>query len=606
MPATFPFYLLLALAVVLGGGLAVAAWRRPNRRWRAARLAAGLAAVGGLWLLAFPPARTAPAPVATDAILLTPGYQPDTLRHLLARLGAGTPLWRYGAEPGTAAPDTPTLSNLPVLRHLLPQLRRLHVLGQGLPAADVPLLPAAQLVVHQPRPRVGFRSAAWARQPELGQSWAVEGFFEQPPARNEPVWISLHAAGAARDSVRLPAGQGAFRVRYTPKTVGRAVYTLVARQAGQRVAAEPVPLDVQAARPLRVLLLAVAPSFEVRFLKNHLAAHQHQVAVRTGLSRGLTQTEFLNLPSRPALGRLTPALLRSFDVVLTDPGTLAGLSAAEAAGVHQAVRRGSLGLLLLTEATAPLPAQLPGRAAFRVQGRSGAAATVAHRLTWPDAPARLTALAPATLAPGPALRPVILDADQHPVAATQRVGLGQVLLTTATETYTWLLQGAPTAYDTYWSRLLTAVAPPPATTGLQLTPLNNWPRPHAPLLLQTTNAPRTPLALSPPVGASVRLALRQDEAVPEWATATFWPAVSGWHEVRLGTSSQWFYVFGEADWRGPEQQARSAAARGWQSVAPPSTPTAAVVPPARTYWPRWVGFLVFLAAAGLLWLEEKL
>ena len=126
------FYILLAFCSLLGLGLMVMAWRRARHRHRGLRTLAGAVAAGALWFTAFPPAR--PLPVARgEAILLTDGYQADTLRQLRQRLGAGTPLWYYGsaATPARARP----LSSLLTLAEQRPQLRRLHVLGRGLPAA---------------------------------------------------------------------------------------------------------------------------------------------------------------------------------------------------------------------------------------------------------------------------------------------------------------------------------------------------------------------------------------------------------------------------------------------------------------------------------------
>ncbi|UOQ75600.1 hypothetical protein MUN84_12985 [Hymenobacter sp. 5516J-16] len=291
----------LAFCLLLAVTLTVAAWRRADRRRRVLRIGAGLLAVAGLWLAAYPPVRTQQHPATQAAILLTDSYSPDTLRQLLRRLAPGTPVWRYAAT----APDTPTLGNLLALRQRLPQLRAVHVLGQGLPAADVSALQGLQVVSYLPPVAAAFHSAAWPRQPELGQPWFIEGYYQGEAG--EPAWVSLRAAGAGRDSVQLPKGRGSFRLRFTPKMTGRAVYTLVARQDGRRQAQEPVPLEVRPTRPLRVLLLAAAPSFEVRFLKNYLASQQHAVALRTGLSRGLTQTEFLNFPT-PQTSRASPPL----------------------------------------------------------------------------------------------------------------------------------------------------------------------------------------------------------------------------------------------------------------------------------------------------------
>ncbi|GAB2795672.1 hypothetical protein HNQ93_003040 [Hymenobacter luteus] len=573
--------------------LALAAWRRPDTRRRLLRIGAGLAAVGGLWLVAFPPTRTQQQPASQTAIVLTDGYSPDGLRQLLRRVAAGTPVWRYGTTP----PDTQTLTNLPALRQRLPQLRTVHVLGRGLPAADVPTLHGLQVVAHPAAQPVGFRAAAWSRQPELGQPWAVEGYC----SATDPIWVSLQAAGALRDSVRLPAGGGAFRLRFTPKAEGRAVYSLVARREGKVLAQEPLPLEVRPTRPLRVLVLAAAPSFEVRFLKNYLASHQHSVAVRTGVSRGVVQTEFLNSATSPDLSRLTPALLARTELVLADAGSLAALSGAESAALAQAVRAGTCGVLLLADA-ATIPHGLPGAGAFRLVARP-AAATAPQPLSWPDAPTRPAALLPATLRPGPEFRLLVTAPHQQPVAGVRRLGLGQVAVTTVTETFPWLLQGQAAAYEAYWSHLLTALVPATSSVpAIQLT--TAWPHPDAPVTVQVTGASAPYLRLQAGRTTPVQVALRQDAYVPEWSTAPYWPTAPGWHEAQAGAVRHWFYVFSNEQWRGPAQQEWL---RAVASLGPATTVSAAPATfTTHSAWPRWWGYLLFLLGAGLLWLEEKL
>ncbi|GGG44946.1 hypothetical protein GCM10011378_21530 [Hymenobacter glacieicola] len=562
-------------------------------------MGAGLLAVAGLWLAAYPPVRTQQHPATQAAILLTDSYSADTLRYLLRRLGPGTPVWRYAA----AAPDTPTLGSVSALRQRLPQLRAVHVVGQGLPATDVPALHGLRVVSHSVPLTPAFHAAAWPRQPELGQPWTIEGYYQGQAG--EPAWVSLVAAGTSRDSVQLPTGRGSFRLRFTPKTTGRAVYTLVARQDGRRRAQEPVPLEVRPTRPVRVLLLAAAPSFEVRFLKNYLASQQHAVALRTGLSRGLTQTEFLNFPTPPDLTRVTSSLLTRVEVVITDAASLAALSSSEAATLAQAVRSGACGMLLVADAPT-LPRSLPGGTGpFQLQPRPAAATASPQLLAWPEAPARLATLLPATLRATTATRALITTPQQQPVAATRRVGLGQVVVTTATETFPWLLQGQQQAYGAYWSRLLTAVVPAsPLASSIQLA--TSWPRVHTPVLVRVTGSSTPALRLRAAAQqAPVPVALRQDEHVPEWASAPYWPATSGWHEAQAGAARDWFYVFAPTHWRGLAQQE-------WQrqlALLPPPAPQqsiAAATVTTHTAWPRWWGYLLFLVCAGLLWVEEKL
>lgn len=585
----------VVLCLLLAALLTVLALRRPDSRRREWRLLAGLLAAGGLGLAGWPPRSVQLTPTPTTAILLTEGYSSDTLRRLVRQLGPTVPVWRYAA---LASPDTPTFRNPAALGQQLPGLRELHVLGRGLPPADVALLPPLALHVHTDALATGFVAADWQQEPELGQPWAVEGQYNSATA--EPVRVRLLAAGRPRDSVQLPAGRGRFRLSFRPKAAGRAVYTLEAAGPAGRVTREPVPVQVLPNRPLRVLLLAATPSFEVRFLKNDLAAHQHAVALRTGLSRGLTQTEFLNLPNPPNLNRLTPTLLNRFQVLLTDAASLADLSAAEAAAVRRAVQSGQLGVLLLADA-ASTPRQLPGTGAFRLRTRPVAATGTAQRLTWPGGPAA-TALVPATLTTRPDVRPLIIGPNREPVAAVLRLGAGQVAVTTIIETFPWLLQQQADTYAAYWSHLLTAVRPARAVP-VSVLPLATWPRPDAPLTLRATGPARGPLLVQTATTPPVRVALRQDASVGEWATATYWPAAPGWHEARLDSVRQWFYVYDSVSWQAPARADWHLAAA--QSSASPATALAATSSHVTT-WPRWWGYVLFLLGAGLLWLEEKL
>ncbi|MFC7668376.1 hypothetical protein ACFQT0_14055 [Hymenobacter humi] len=362
------YYILLAFCLLLGVGLMALAWQRARQRARQrqrwARVVAGAVAAAALWFTAFPPMRELPAARA-EAILLTDGFQPDTLRQLLRGLGAGTPVWYYGraAAPARARP----LASLLTLAEQRPALRRLHLVGQGLPAAELSALGALPMQLHAAPALAGFRTALWNQKTLLGQLLSVEGTVAAPKG-SKAAWVYLRAAGAARDSVQLPAGSGAFRLRYQPKTAGLALYELQLRRAGQPVISEPVPVEVTAPQLPAVLLLTATPSFEFRFLKNYLGEAHYPVALRTTVSRGLVQTDFLNQPAL-ALSRLTPALLTHYSVIIADAPTLAALSGAETQALQAAVDAGRLGLIVLAN-SAPLPRATPARFDFAVLPRA--------------------------------------------------------------------------------------------------------------------------------------------------------------------------------------------------------------------------------------------
>jgi len=591
------FYLLLALCVLLVVGLTVAALRRPNRQRLVLRLMASWLAVAGLWLTAYPPTRQVPG-TQQAVVLLTDNYSADTLQQLLRKLGPATHVWRY--RP-TAATDTPSLSSLLALRERFPALRQLHVIGQGLPAADLPELGSLRLVLH-PTAKLGFRAAQWIREIALGQTVRIEGSFENATGNKAVTWIYLRAAGALRDSTRLTANQSAFQLQYQPRAVGRAVYELVARRDKQEIAREPLPVEVAPTRPLRVLLLASAPSFEFRFLKNHLASRQHAVAFRTSVSRGLNQTEFLNQPAQD-ISSLNSALLARYDVLIADAGSVSALSGGEAQALQSAVRTTGLGLLLLADPT-PLPRTSPARADFAVVARP--VSVVAPQVVqWPGGPNKLTTLVPAVLRPTPLVQSLVTDAQQHPVVGASRVGAGAVVVSVLPATYSWALQNETAAYEAYWSRLLTAAARPLAPVARwQLQ--DAWPKPNNPLNLQlAANFPAAQPSMQGPAQPPVRVALRQDTRLPEWSTAQYWPSQSGWHQVTVaGQDPSWFYVYDRHNWQLPEQHSRQQAAAQWRSSG--GATTAPASEGRREEWPSYWFFLVFLGAAGMLWLEEKL
>lgn len=585
---------LLLLLAALALWLVVAAWRRPDRRRLALRLLASLLAPLALYYTARPPLRAVPAARA-EAIVLTPGYQPDTLRQLLRRLGAGTPVWAYGTAPPARAK---TLGSLLKLAEQRPALHRVHLLGEGLPAAELPALGQLAVVPHAAPAFTGIQAANWPQQLTLGQRIEVEGTL----AGAGPTWVSLQAEGTGRDSVCLPAGTGHFRLSYQPKVAGLALYALRLRGEGRPTLTEPLPLQIAPATLPPVLLLAAVPDFEFKFLKNSLAAAGRAVALRTTVSRGLVQTEFLNQPAQP-LDRLTPGLLARYAVVVADAPTLAGLPAGESQTLRAAVQQGHLGLVVLADAGA-LPAAVPARADFAVQPLPTAGA-VAQPLAWPNAPAQVRALVPARLRPGRA-QPLITAPGGAVVAASRRVGLGATVVSVVPETFRWALQGQAAAYTSFWSQLLAAATPPPAPAATWLA-LSRWPRPQQPLMLRLAGPRPASLPTVQPLagGPAVGLALAQDVRLPEWSTAAYWPATPGWHQVRgPGRTVHSFYVYDSAVWRGPELAARQQALAARSALASPAPAAEAIT--VRQPWPAGWFFGAFLLAAGFLWLEEKL
>ncbi|RTQ53754.1 hypothetical protein EJV47_03195 [Hymenobacter gummosus] len=587
----FLYYAHAALCLLLAIGLAWQAWRASRGRRRLLRLLASLLAAAALWLTAYPPQHRAPAAAAGAAVLLTPHYSLDSVRALQRRLGP-LPLLSY--RPATApGGDTLPLTSLASLATQRPALRQLHVFGIGLPAADVPALaPAVQVLTHADAAGSYFTAGAWPRQLVLGEPLLVRGSFHGPG----PVWLRLIGAGAPQDSVLLSAA-GAFQLRYLPLNLGPQLARLEARRNGRLIATEPVPVLVQPARRLRLLLLAGTPSFELNLLKNHLAGRGHQVALRVAISRGLQQTDVQNRPAVD-LTRLTPNLLRGFDAVVADADALNALTSSEARTLAQAAADG-LGVLLT--GAAELPRNLPGRAAFSLLPRPATATETPQPIRW--ATDRATIALPAVLKP--TLQTQLLVAGPGAgmgSAASHRRSWGTVLVATPATTFQWLLGGQTSRYDSYWRTLLGAVARPLEQPAHWALPL--WARPDEPQPLHLLAAQEPGLAVRVTAPASVPLALRQHPQRPDVWQARYWPRQSGWHRALApdqDTAS--FYVFGPEDWLAPLRQQRLLALQ--QRSPQPAPPSPPANSPMQPWLPAGWYFALFVLAAGWLWLDEK-
>ena len=196
--------ILLIFCLLLGMGLLALAWRRPRRRQRGPRALATAVAVAALWFVAFPPRRAAPVR-AGEALLLTPGYHPDTLRQLRRELGAAAPVWAYGDSALLATAGRAGARALPSLLTLAeqqPALRRLHVLGQGLPEAELPLLAAVPLLAHAGTAVAGFQAAFWPGQLRLGQQLQVVSADGHAQELQQVPPLQQHASTPAKGAWR--------------------------------------------------------------------------------------------------------------------------------------------------------------------------------------------------------------------------------------------------------------------------------------------------------------------------------------------------------------------------------------------------------------------
>jgi hypothetical protein len=591
---TLPLPLLLIFAVLLGAWLTWLAVRRADRRRRIWRLVATWVSVVSLALLLSPPSCTRTYS-ASEAILLTEGYHPDSLRSLQARLQPKPQVFQLS---GTATEGIP-VPDLAAFQARYPAVQTLHVLGHGLEEEDLASLKAIRLVPHLAVLPTGVLAASWPQKITLGEELQVQGKFNAP---TQATRLYLQAAGSPCDSLEIkPGREQSFAFRFTPKATGQFVYTLQWKGKVDSVQEDALPVTVQAPRTLAVLILAAAPAFEVKFLKNALAQKGHGVAVRSQVSKGVYQTEQINL-SGLALRHLSGALLQKFDMVVLDGASLQGLSTGEKQALQQAVRQQGLGLLTCFSENRPKRIPFFAEAGLRqISEKQARNATV----QWEGQNGVVLPVSGSVWQPLEGQQALVWEKNPHQALAVHyRKGLGQVGVSLLAETFPWALEGKEKLYQAYWDNMLTTLAKPSQEKEITFEPV--WPQLHQPLLVELAEENlKEPKLKSEASGKTVSLVASAASLLPLRQTYTTWPQEKGWHSLPLNGEGARFYVYPQTAWHTYRLQARQQATMA-AAVKPQASPNANTAVTRQETLPLWPFGLSLLLTLGFLWLEEKL
>jgi hypothetical protein len=402
---------------------------------------------------------------------------------------------------------------------------------------------------------------------------------------------------------------GRFTLRATTRVPGAAVFSLRLRDAGQRIVEDvALPLDVEAPKAPRVLLLAGAPGPEIKYLRRwaHDAglAFQAQMSVGGGAELGDTPVA------------LNAATLKGFDLVILDERAWSTLGEGQRAALAEALR-GGLGVLL--RVTAPLSDAEQRR--LRALGFSVDAGRDATEIRLPE-PRRDDEALRARIGPGtpdqarnnttpvpetPALTRralriatndgiALLDGQDDAALATWRAeGRGRIAVWPVVDTYRLVLAGRDDLHAELWSNAVATLAR--AQPDRPFT-IDGEARVGERLAL--CGVSRGAMVASP---AGTPTALSIDPATQLRACAAWWPRESGWHRLTSQGRTQRFHVRAATEAPGLHaQRVREATMRlaADAQAAPANTADVPRNPGAR--WPWW---LAWLLASGALWWFER-
>lgn len=493
-------------------------------------------------------------------------------------------------ESGVVTPGVARMPDLATALRRHPDARALVVVGHGLESRDRDAVQGRALAFVPAEPPAGFSEILAPDAVGAGARFVVRGRV----ARIEAARVSLMDPAGRLVSTAQADDAGRFRLDATARDAGATLFDVVVQNADAReIERVQVPVIVEPAAPVRVLLIAGAPNPDMRALRRWAEDAGLTLRWRTTFGGGA------GVGDAPAFDASS---LAQQDLVLLDTRAWDGLGAGARASLLTAVR-GGLGVLI--------HAPQPPSAALRSWLRSAGLTIESGRaVDWqPEVGAEDLARLRAWMGPGSDDAPFdpLLAGEAAPTLAYlplsggapargdapadmmrwQAVGQGRVGVVSLADSWQLPLAGRTDLHAGLWSGWAGTLAragdvrPPRFDHGMRV-------------------GTRSTVC---DLGADARIHAPDGTArvpVPDPAAngcAGIWPTVAGWHRLEQDSGSWPFLVRGEDAATGLRVAALQAATRALVRASDAAPDTMTATRPGRA-WP-WLLAWLFVTAA--LW-----
>jgi len=523
-----------------------------------------------------------------SAVLLTPGFEPDSLINY-----KGDHIFTIDKSVQKTYPKA-KLIRLDELKTDSPAFTKVHVFGYGLSKSELKQLDHLPVVFHPLLLPDGITAISWNRKLKSGESLTVQGRYKNQSSK--AVKLVLGGLSTLLDTAIIPAQNNKeFELTTVPKSEGRAIYQILVTAGTDTLEKENLPIEIEPVKPLKILMLPASPDFEIRFLKNWLAENGFAVAVRSTISKNKFSSEYVNM-QQVKLEHLTAGTLEQFDVVIGDLSVLK----TEGALKSEVTQKG-LGVIIRADSLSkgsswlqggfPLekpPVKNPSPVALIIRGQRNKSALLKTDQTF--------------IRETPATQSLVNDVQNHSLVSSSLTGSGRLVFTTITNSYNWMLAGDKDDYAKFWSLLIKSAARKVPVSEYWNT--SGFPAVNEPIDLRLQSA-QIPEKVT--VDSAV-IALAQNPQVPfEWHNR-YWPATTGWYNIRQNNGQvQWWYVYGKDDWKSVRAVENLTVTRHYaETYQVNSSVTKQIHEKMRIEVPKIYFYLLLLASCAYLWAEAKL
>ncbi|GAA4328627.1 hypothetical protein GCM10023149_32760 [Mucilaginibacter gynuensis] len=586
-------YIIIIICILLA---AFSVWwelARANRSRLLLRGISVLLAIAALACIALPISYNGDKTISgNDAVLLTDGFDADSLSRF-----NGLKIYTADSSLHKKYPQAKLISTPADLAGT--GISQLHITGFGLEEDELKQLNGVPLKFHPQSAPQGITTISWNAQLHEGGELRVQGSYKNTSAQK--IKLVLKGLSTGLDSgIVQPNTIATFDLKTRPKHIGRSAYTLLAI-GKDTLEQEAIPVEIKPVKPLKILMLASAPDFETRFLKNWLTQNGYAVACRSAISKDKFNSEYINIDQLP-LGSISATLLQKFDAVIGDQATLKTLKPVESAVLKQEVTQHGLGIIIRADSAGRSSSWLqqnfvveilPGKeiaTAFNLQGSTAKTAKLNFDRT--------------VLRTQTSTQILVDDGQAHPVAATAIAGTGRLVYTTLNNTFNWMLAGNTADYTAYWSLLISNAArkAPVAQHWEVVSPLAVLNKPALLRLNGTFNAENS-ISIN-----GIKSPPRQDELLPFEQVFAYYPESEGWQPATQQNGvTQWWYAYKKDSW--PALHAAEKIALTNSYIATHNnlvTVTKQIHSLQQIEVPKLYFYMLLFAACTFLWIEQKI
>lgn len=423
----------------------------------------------------------------------------------------------------------------------------------------------------------------------LGDKAVFQGLYSRPTSGN--TLLLEGPGGQVMDSLILrEEKEQRFNLTAELKSAGNFVFSLVEKDSlGVLISTNPIPLRVTKKEALKILIINGFPTFETKYLKNFLAEMDHEVIVRSQVTRGRFKYEYFNT-EKTALGKISEKLLESYDLLIIDFNSFKTLSTSEKNAVERSIREYGLGVFIQPETG--LFRSNSGLASFDVIPENGVEVSLQENV-------RLTKY-PFSFKPGLKIQP-IETFNKQILSASKRKGQGKIGSSVLENTYELLLGGHTFEYQHLWTKLINAISK-------RAVPLAEWSSvsgigvPDEPFQFQVRTFQEEPTVLN---AEESIIPLRRDIDIPDLWTGITYPKSTGWQQLSLQQDSAAvynFYVANSEAWKTVRAYERiQENLRNSNSSNLITKRTTNQAPINLLYF-----YLIFMLCMSYLWLEPKM